>query len=75
MAVDFDEPIKRDHTANVKNHKIRRLAPTSVLFNGIPCTCKIIAFRENPGYRVLVIGYSLGAGVSQLVTLALEKVH
>ena len=36
MAVDLDEPIKRDHTANVKNHGIRRLAPTSVYFNGIP---------------------------------------
>ena len=36
MAVDLDKPIKRDHTANVKNHRIRRLAPTSVPFNGIP---------------------------------------
>ena len=36
MAVDLDKPIKRDHTANVKNHGIRRLAPTSVYFNGIP---------------------------------------
>ena len=40
MAVDLDEPIKRDHTANVKNHRIRRLAPTSVPFNGIPCISK-----------------------------------
>ena len=38
MAVDLDEPIKRDHTANVKNHRIRRLTPTSVVFNGIPST-------------------------------------
>ena len=38
MAVDLDKPIKRDHTANVKNHGIRRLAPTSVYFNGIPST-------------------------------------
>jgi len=29
------------------------------------------AIRLNPGYRVLVIGYSLGAGVSQLLTLEL----
>ena len=36
MAADLDELIKRDHTANVKNHRIRRLAPTSVPFNGIP---------------------------------------
>ena len=36
MAVDLDEPIKRDHTANVKNDRIRRLAATSVSFNGIP---------------------------------------
>ena len=43
MAVDLDEPIKRDHTANVKNHRIRRLAPTSVLFNGIPS--KTISFQ------------------------------
>ena len=40
MAVDLDKPIKRDHTANVKNHGIRRLAATSVSFNGIPSTDK-----------------------------------
>ena len=40
MDVDLDEPIKRDHTANVKNRGIRRLAAsaTSVSFNGIPST-------------------------------------
>ena len=39
MAVDLDKPIKRDHTANVKNHGIRRLAATSLSFNGIPSIC------------------------------------
>ena len=38
MDVHLDELIKRDHTANVKNNGKRRLAPTSVPFNGIPST-------------------------------------
>ena len=38
--MDLDELIKRDHTANVKNHGIRRLAATSVPFNGIPSRSK-----------------------------------
>ena len=41
MAVDLEELIKRDHTANVKNHRIQRLAPTIVLFNGIPCSISL----------------------------------
>ena len=50
MAVDLDKPIKRDHTANVKNHGIRRLAPTSVYFNGIPSIKKgVLSQRKKFG--------------------------
>ena len=47
MAVDLDKPIKRDHTANVKNHGIRRLAPTSVYFNGIPSISTVGARKRD----------------------------
>ena len=32
----IDDLIKRAHTSNLKNHRIRHLGPTNIPFNGIP---------------------------------------